>query len=45
LIDALKDFMGFLNGNRWSLGGMHVLLALLVPLVIVTVGERLIRRR
>jgi hypothetical protein len=36
---------GFFSGNRWMLAWPHILSALLVPLVIVTVADRLIRHR
>ena len=34
-----------LHGNRWSLGWIHILMVLVVPVILVSVADRLIRRR
>jgi hypothetical protein len=43
VILALLD--RFFTGNRWSLGWPEIGVALLVPILLVAVADRMIRRR
>lgn len=43
---AIQGFVeGLFGKNRWSLNWVTIMGALLIPLVLVSVGDRLMRRR
>ena len=41
----LSPLDGFFSGNRWMLAWPQILLALIVPIAIVAIADRLLRRR